>query len=371
MSMDVRQFEAQVRKTGFVLENQIAQALKAAGWTAISNRYYIDDTEEAVREIDLVAYQASKVQHFDVYTTLVISCKKSENNAWALLARDINLSDPNSDWWPLHAWSNDTALQYQLSDPGTPRRYHDQVVQLGVTEALSTPAVDVFAFQEMSVSSGAPQNDRSIFAAITSLMKAQAYEIASLPQRKTTPAVYQFNLISVVDAPLVRLMFQGDEITCASMQAEHYIARYIVRKKETFSRIRFIHVDAFAGALADYGHLHEANCNWFASECDSFYSNALKDPKKCSVLLDDFRREVGWHVRWHLVRLGLDKPEMFGLSLCWDDEKGQLAILIACGAAAIQSLNEDARVTERVAAALKRFYRYTGVFRFEDVEIPF
>jgi len=74
----------QIEKTGFVLENRIAQVLKAAKWTVISNRYYIDDTEESIREIDLVAYQTSKVQHFDVYTTLIISCKKSESNLWAL-----------------------------------------------------------------------------------------------------------------------------------------------------------------------------------------------------------------------------------------------------------------------------------------------
>jgi len=162
-AMERKNFETNIHKTGFVLENQIAQELKAANWTVISNKYYVDDAEETVREIDLVAYKTSKVQHFTVYTTLIISCKKSEANAWALLARDINLKDPNSDWWPLHVWSNDKALQFQLSNPGAARQYHEQVSQLGVAEAVATPMVEVFAFQEMSLKNGLPQNDRSIF----------------------------------------------------------------------------------------------------------------------------------------------------------------------------------------------------------------
>lgn len=203
----------QILKTGFVLENRIAQALKAAKWTVISNRYYIDDAEESIREIDLIAYRVTRVQHFSVYTALIISCKKSEPNAWALLARDIDLKDPNSDWQPLHSWSNDKAVAYQLASLGCAKRYHDGILKLGVTGVLDTPAVEVFAFQEMNKASGAPQNDKNVFAAVTSLMKAQAYELGALPLRKKTPAVYQFNLLSIVDTDLVRLMFSSDNIS--------------------------------------------------------------------------------------------------------------------------------------------------------------
>lgn len=172
---------AQIEKTGFVLENRIAQQLKAAKWTVISNRYYVDDAEESIREIDLVAYQATRVQHFDVYTTLLISCKKSETNTWALLARDIDLKDPNSDWQPLHAWSNDKALAYQLGGQGFAKRYHDGVAQLGVATAFQTPAVEVLAFQEMNKTSGTPQNDKNIFAAITSQPASTTQKLPAKP----------------------------------------------------------------------------------------------------------------------------------------------------------------------------------------------
>ncbi len=57
-------FAQEIQKTGFVLENRIAQELKNVGWTVISNKYYIDDLQEAIREIDLVAYRVTKMQHF-------------------------------------------------------------------------------------------------------------------------------------------------------------------------------------------------------------------------------------------------------------------------------------------------------------------
>ena len=239
------------------------QELRAEKWTVISNRYYVDDAEDSIREIDLVAYKVTKVRHLDVYTTLIISCKKSESNVWALLARETDRKNPNYDWTPLHAWSNDKAIQYKLNDPACAKRYHAEVNDMGVDEVLSPPKVEVFAFQEMSGANGSPQNDKNIFAAVTSLMKAQAYELGSLPQRKKTPAVYQFNLISVVDTEMVRLDFKSKGIRELAINSEHYIARYIIRKKETFSRIRFLRANAFSAELSDYGRFHQANCSWF------------------------------------------------------------------------------------------------------------
>ncbi len=95
--MNDNKYAEGIRKTGFVLEYKVANTLRKAGWTVISNKYYEDDFEGSVREIDLVAYKASKIQQIDVYTTLLISCKKSDSDIWALLSRDINLKDPNSD----------------------------------------------------------------------------------------------------------------------------------------------------------------------------------------------------------------------------------------------------------------------------------
>lgn len=349
----------------------MAQELKAAKWTVISNKYYVDDAEESVREIDLIAYQATRVQHFDVYTTLIISCKKSETNAWALLARDIDLKDPNSDWQPLHAWSNDKALAHQLLGTGFAKRYHDGVAGLGVANALRTPRVEVFAFQEMNKTSGAPQNDKNIFTAVTSLMKAQAYELGALPQRKKTPAIYQFNLLSIVDADIVRLMFSGSSIEATSVESEHYIARYIVKKREAFSRIRFLSADSFATALPDYGALHSANCQWFDSECNAFYRDIASDAKRLNVLLDDFRKQAGYEIRWALLRNNVKAPDASSINLYWDESSNSLNIWAPFGTEGASLLNGDAKAKKAATDALQSVYRYSGSFVFEDEDIPF
>ncbi len=368
--MPTAPFAAEIRKTGFVLENDVAQALKRGGWTVISNKYYVDDSEETVREIDLIAYRVTKVQHFDVYTVLIVSCKKSEANAWALLARDINLKDPNSDWWPLHAWSNDKALAYQLQAPGRARAFHDAAQRSGVEDALALPQVEVFAFQEMDKTSGRPQNDKPIFAAVTSLMKAQAYELGALSTRKKTPCVYQFNLLSVVDTDLVRLMFEGTEIQETEVDSEHYLARYIIRKREVFARVRFIRANSLASVLPDYGRLHQANCSWFGSESDTFYSAILEDWNRKEVLLEDFTRKFKFQVGWRLQDKFRREFDLAKPSIYWEKSSNSPRIGFELPDDVIEFMSEDKEIGKHIASALKSVYRYDGPFTV-SFDIPF
>jgi hypothetical protein len=369
--MDEKKLEAQIRKTGFVLEDEIAQVLKSAGWTVISNKYYVDDFENSVREIDLVAYKARAVQHFKVYTVLVISCKKSESNVWALLARDINLRDPNSDWWPLHTWTNDKVLQFQLAEPDAAKRFHKSASSHGVKEALADPAVEVFAFQEMDRTTGSPQNDKPIFTAVTSLMKAQAYELDALPVRKKEPCVYQFNLVSVVDAELARLMFKGSKIKCTPVDSEHYLARYIVKKKETFSRIRFLRSVVFAKALEDYERLHEANTTWFGELCDEFFEGLFGSFRRQAVFLEDFQKHVLPFVKTRVRQALKAEPELSTLWFTWDKANSRLGLGLNLEKDAIDFLNQDAPTQKKTKAALQAFYRYSGPFTFEFDDVPF
>jgi hypothetical protein len=369
--MDIEKFGTEICKTGFVLENNIAVDLKRDGWTVISNKYYEDDFEGSVREIDLLAYKVSKVQHIDVYTTLLISCKKNESNVWALLSREINLKDPNSDWWPLHAWSNDKPLAFELSQPGRSRIYHEEVKGLGVKEAISVPDVEVFAFQEMRRSNGAPQNDKNIFNAVTSLMKAQAYELSALPQRKKAAAVYQFNLLSVIDSDLIRLKFSGDKINPEKIDSEHYIARYIINKKESFSRVRFIKASSFRSKIADYNQLHIANCQWFERTLDHFFAEVIKDWQKIHVLIDKFRVKIKWSLLYRLERNFKKSYDATSLSLDWRPKEGNLAVTLPADPNVLEFLNNDEESKTTVAEALKEVYRYSGDFFFAEDDIPF
>lgn len=370
-AMSDNKYANEIRKTGFVLEYKVADLLRQAGWTVISNKYYEDDFEGSVREIDLLAYKIKKVQQVDVYTTLLISCKKSESDVWALLARDINLKDPNIDWWPLHAWSNDKAIAFEISKPKTSLTYHEHAIDFGVKEALSVPTYEVFAFQEMNRVSGAPKNDKNIFSAVTSLMKAQAYELGALPQRKKKPSVYQFNLLSVIDSEIVRLVMDKEEISQEIVSSEHYISRYIIKKRETFSRIRFVSYASLKGKIKDYSRLHDANCKWFDDAINSFYDGILKDYTRSNILLVDFREEIWWDIYW-LVRskynIKIEKETIF---VGWVKGAESAKIEIASDESVIDYLNANIAIKEKVRAALKKVYRYDGDFVFEVNDIPF
>jgi hypothetical protein len=369
--MDLKNFENEIAKTGFQLEHRIASMLRSHGWTVISNRYYVDDQEESIREIDLVAYRARRIHHFNVVTTLIVSCKKNQQNVWALLSRKVDLSDPNSDWRPVHCWTNDKALHFMVSQGGWPQQYHSRAQELGVSLALDAPRVDVFAFQEMKRESGTPQNDKAIFASITSLMKAQSYELEALPRRRKNPCVYRFNLLSVVDTDLVRLDFEGEACRAQTVTDEHYIARYIVKKKDTVARIHFVQAEEFERVLEDYDRLHLANCTIYPELYDDFFTDLLADESRQQVFIDEFNEAVDLRLHLRLlVHAHLD-VKVEGLWLYWDKRKDLLSVMVKASEEIINFLNADDGAKETVRKALLRIYRYEGLFNFMEEDLPF
>jgi hypothetical protein len=374
--MDLEKYEKGILKTGFVLENRIAQALKKHGWSVISNKYYEDDFEDKIREIDLIAYKVGKIQHFDVYTCLIVSCKKSESNIWALLCRDLNLKDPNLDLRPLHSWSNQPSIQYQLSSPTKAQEYYSDMLKRGVKDALADPIVDIFAFQEMNSVSGLPQNQQAIYDSIISLIKAQSYEMSALPERKKAPCVYQFNLLSVVAADIVRLHFNGNKISSELTTSEHHVSRYILKRKQSFSKIRFINASVFESTLEDYEKLHKANLDWYSKTCDNFYDGIEKDQERIKLYINDFKRAIHWKVRFRTYILLKKHIDLESVSLIWIEDKKSLMVYLEAKEdgeiidIAVE-LNGDNETEQNVAEALKKIYRYTGAFYFEAADIPF
>jgi hypothetical protein len=369
--MDLKNFEKQIAKTGFPLEHKIGSLLRSSGWTVINNRYYVDDQEQSVREIDLVAYKSRPVQHFRVCTTLIISCKKSDQNVWALLARRKEAFDPNLDQQPVHIWTNDKALSFMLSQSGWPRDYYTRAQELGVESTLADPRVSVFAFQEMNRESGSPQNDRPIFSSITGLMKAQSYEMEALPIRRKTPSVYQFNLVNLVDTQLVQLYFKDSGQRATEIDEEHYIARYIINKREMFARIHFVRADKFETALEDYGRLHSANCDIFSKSCDEFYEGVLSDTKRTQVFLEEFEKETKALLELRL-RFGLNlEAKLGGMWLYWDKKAQFVDLMLPIHDEAVAFLNKDDDAKRYVRKALAKYYRYNGTFSFAIDDVPF
>ncbi len=100
-----------IKSTGYELEFFVSKSLMNVGWTVINNKYYIDDVQGSAREIDILAYKVTLKNNVLVYTVLIVSCKKSSDHSWALLAKNMNDNDPNVDWNPVTLWSNQKVLK--------------------------------------------------------------------------------------------------------------------------------------------------------------------------------------------------------------------------------------------------------------------
>ena len=105
-----------IKSTGFGLEFTISKSLTTDKWTVINNKYYIDDVQGSAREIDILAYKVTVKNGIQIYTVLIISCQKSSENAWALLAKDKNNNDPNIDWNPVTLSSNQKILKFIIEN---------------------------------------------------------------------------------------------------------------------------------------------------------------------------------------------------------------------------------------------------------------
>ncbi|HAJ86568.1 hypothetical protein [Stutzerimonas stutzeri] len=368
--MDLAAFERNILATGFELEFKVGCLLKDKGWSFISNRYYVDDVEQSVREIDLLAYKYSKLEDVDVFTALLISCKKADGRAWALLTRDINLKDPNTNWFPYHGYSNHVGIQYQTALPEWEDRYKEKCQKHG-SKIITTPGVEIFAFQEMDSKNGKAQNDKAIFSSISSLMKAQAYELNFLPKRldDKKKTVYNLNLISVLAGDLIKIHFSPNVPPAAErIQSETYVSKYILNNQQTTCRIRFVTEPALPELLDHYSSLHEINCNIFTQELNDFYSDAIKIGKKNTLLKDDFRSEV--YQKLNRLLFANQLPELDRDDL--DAWSGGKIVYIEVGddEEVVDFLNEYAPAKEIAKAALMKTYKYSGEFTF-TVSIPF
>src|SRR5258708_15698332 len=274
-----------IRKSGFVLEYQVTELLRAHKWTVISHKYYIDDVQESAREIDLVAYKIYRHADYVMYTTLIVSCKKSDNNAWAFLMRDREVPDPNIDWNPVKVWSNETVLRHILSRDWR-EGYLRDIATVPILEELFTPSGHLFAFQEIDKMRATVQNDKNIFNATSSLMKAEAYELNRLEKRKKRPVIYTFNLLSIAETDLVILHFAGKDINAMEAGDARFIFNYIVNRSETASRIHFIGFGELDRVLGTYDLLHEANGAFFEKRHSAFYATVFANFEDYMLLRD-------------------------------------------------------------------------------------
>jgi hypothetical protein len=366
--MDIEKIQENICKSGFKLEYEIANILRDDGWSLITNKYYLDDHEESVREIDILAYKHRIVSKISVYTAVIISCKKSETNNWAFLARNIEKNDPNADWQPFKGYSNNTSTSYYLDKDDWNKNYYARMIETcpGIFEK---PEVDIFAFQEMSKEKSTCQNDKNIFNAITSLMKAQAYELNSLRANrvKDKPVFYQFNLISIIDSELVRIKFDGDGINASASDTEDYISKYILNKKTSTSRIKFLTAKKFPETIKEYSALHSENSKLIRHLDDLFFKDILQARDRTKILLSEFRETIKkylWNPYYSATQETLVIDNFY---ISWNKRGAEAVIEIDASRKVISELNDDDSCIKAAKAALRDVYRYEGHVCFEEI----
>jgi hypothetical protein len=360
-----------INTTGFGLEFDISSMLTSSSWTVINNKYYIDDVQGAAREIDILAYKATPKNGVQVYTVLIISCKKSKENAWALLSKELNVNDPNIDWSPVTLWSNEEVRKLIIENYEWKKTYIDSDAKL--KSKLFHPKKHIFAFQELSQKKGTPQNDKAIFNSIVSSMKSQNYEMDSLNKRKKDKAIYNFNLLSVVDAPLLRVSYGHGQPSIQEIESDIYVGSYIINKEETISRVHFIKKESFNSLLDDYNNLHDHNIEQSTVIYESFYKDCLKEKKKVNLFISKFNRKLRWDIHKVINNYVHDEgSSVRDLGIWWDKQKNCAAVYIegVFEDEALNALNSDEEIKKKISSSLKELYRYEGEFYF-DSDIPF
>jgi len=353
-------------KTGFLLEHDVAHQFKAAGWSTINGRYYLDDVDGVVRELDMVAYKVVKTAEIDVVTAVLLSCKKDASNTWAFMSRDRPVKDPNFDWNPVHQWTDVQPLRTYLSNVQWTAEYVNKLAPLA--RSLFQPSRDIFAYQQVS-DDGRPQNDKPIFSSVSGLMKALDHEINALSGRvKGRGRIYQFNLATVVDAPLVDVSYDGPEPVVSEVESIVYFARYMVRKREVSGLVHFIRHDKLRAFIERLDSLAVESSSKFPQLSAAAYGAILTVPQ----VLEHFSDKLGEAIKWRLwlraEKLGLGRNNVEGVRL--GSRVDVLLISLDASDEVVEALENDKETMSTIRELLRARARYEGKFVL-DSDVPF
>ena len=381
--MDTELLLEAVGRTGFPLEHHTASLFKKEGWSIFPNKYYLDDTSGQPREIDLIAYKANVVGDITFYSAIIVSCKKSARNVFAFLTRDQSKNDPNKDLFPFRFWTNDAAMEHIVSADGFPKKMSLELAKKA-SDVWGTPEKEIFGLQELTpttasgkstdpINSYKTDNDRAFFSSISTLIKAQSYELARLPERQSGAHIYVFSLLTVLEGEMVEINYEKASPSVGATEKQKYIAHYIVNRNEQFTRINFVSRNFLPKIVPQYSSSHDTLVAKLTRDRDTFYKNILTDPIRTSAFIETFRDQVKDILNLYTPGI-LDNPiEASDIDLDWDKKHSTVVVrlwLFDKDNDKIKKLNDAERIGPQIEAVLKSVYKYAGEFRF-GVAIPF
>ena len=223
------------------------------------------------------------------------------------------------------------------------------------------------------ISSYKADNDRAFFSSISTLIKAQSYELARLPERQSGVHLYAFGLLTVLEGEMVEVNYGTATPSVGATEKQKYIAHYIVNRNEQFTRINFVNRNFLPAIVPQYSRSHDAFVAKLVRDRDAFYKDILKDHRRSNVFIETFRSRVSNLLNYFTPGLFKKPVEASDIDLDWD-KKHSLALVRIWfdedSAETIDKLNLANKLGTHVETVLKLVYKYEGEFRF-DQGIPF
>lgn len=360
-------------KLDLFIEYEVGKLFEEHGWNVINNRYYLDDVKQESREIDIIAYKGREVKSTLYYTTLIISCKKSIDDKWTFLVKDLNEKDPNINLHPINDWSNNKVLNYMKSENTFNESLTEGLQKNKNVEFSYGIKEQVFSFQQISKKSTKPQNDKDIYNSIITSIKALEYEKNTLDNRVNREAFYNFNLVSIFDGEMYSIKYSDKDPVVKEIDHIKYLNRHIVNKTESFYRVHFIKFNHLKNCIEFYNSLHDWHVELY-SGLKSEYKKLIEEENSEAALMV-LKDEVAKRLNIWLSNSEKEKSAYVDM-LMFDKNK---RLMIVCDLEEtdwekreelFKKYNENKIIQEVAPKALRDIYEYEGEFYF-DSSLPF
>lgn len=248
--------------------------------------------------------------------------------------------------------------------------YFNEAAAAGLSEWAEDSREEIFALQEFEAVKGAKperfsaKGDSSLYAGVMSLLKAFAYEVAALQERRgkeNERLVYQFNLVQVLDGPLYEASFATGEPQVSGVDRYRYFARTMLNGQQLSSRIDFCTREAFPNVLQDMAKLHRFNAKHFPAKRKYFFDHVTELQSRLDALLPLFEPRIT--SAYKIYEPEAQPPKAGWVRLAF--EKQVLVIYVDCALFA-ERLAENKGFMASAARSISDLYRYSGPIRVDD-----
>lgn len=240
---------------------------------------------------------------------------------------------------------------------------------------------EVFALQEFELrdskgekTRAAPRfkslNDTSLYMGAMSLLKALAYELTAVGDRRAKEGerlAYQFNLIQMLDGDLYEASFATGEPQVRPVDRYRYFARTMLNGKEHSARIDFCTRSALPKLLQDLGALHRFNVSHFNGKHAHFYETLLCTKARLDALLPLVEPRLTHLFTTFLPKM--PKPRPGWVKVAYGEAENTLTVELNC-MGSIEDVRANQYFIRFATDAIREVYKFSGTVEFND-DIPF